>query len=187
MASFEIDDDFFTKDIDELSTILASRSGTLPGRLVFSEPKVDLHTMVHALTPRELLDAVNVIVDEERFSVKINTFTQYLELSHRHGMALIETATPQFAWDENSATEDLLVTFTFKDIIFNDPKRLNKLNHHYPTIQLSCSENGVVYMRSFQTMKGGRTVENLLWTIIHFFHDVDRLYHDIVTFTPGTN
>lgn len=172
-------DDFF----DELSNVMTSRAGKKLSDLIESEePLVDLHTMLYAVSPRELLDAVNPIVYSGQFTLHVNTFTHYLSYPLSYGTVHIETATPQFAWNENSATQDLIISVVFDNMVFNDPKRINKLNFDYPTIQLSTNQSGKLTAKSFQTLKGGRTTENLLWTIIHFFQDTDRLYRDICYF-----
>lgn len=168
---------------ESLSQVIGTRDGSnIEDRLNTAEPLVDLHQVVHMLTPREVLDAINVITDHSRFTVHKNTFTHYLSVEFWYANALIETATPQYAWDENSATEDIIFSLTLKDIFFNDPKRINRLNFEYPTLQVSMNDAGVISIKSYQTLKGGRTLENLMWTAIHFFHDAERLYKDLTVF-----
>lgn len=172
-----------TNFFEELSKVMVSRAGKKLSDLMESEePLVDLHTMLYAVSPRELLDAVNAIVYSGQFTLHVNTFTHFLSYNLQYGTVHIETATPQFAWNENSATQDLIISVVFDNMVFNDPKRINKLNFDYPTIQLSTNQSGKLTAKSFQTLKGGRTTENLLWTIIHFFQDTDRLYRDICYF-----
>lgn len=183
MNEFEKPDGEF---FEQISKVMTSRTGkNFSERLEVSEPLVDLHTMLYAVSPRELQDAVNTIVDSEKFKLETNLFTHYLTLKLRYGTVYIETATPQFAWNENSATEDIIVSVIFDVLKFNDPKKVNKMNFNYPTIQLTTNETGILTAKSFQTLKGGRTAENLLWTIIHFFQDTDRIYRDIRFFDEG--
>ncbi|MAA92957.1 MAG: hypothetical protein CML21_00335 [Rheinheimera sp.] len=169
---------------DNLSQVIGTRDGSnIEDRLNSAEPLVDLHQVVHMLTPRELLDAINVITDNSTFTIHKSTFTHYLSVEFWYANALIETATPQFAWDENSATEDVVFSLTLKSILFNDAKRINRLNFDYPTVQVSMSDMGTISIKSYQTLKGGRTLENLLWTAIHFFHDAERIYKDLTVFS----
>lgn len=176
----DIDDHDLTGLLDQ---IMNFRGGDgIASRLDRPEPDVDLHNMVFMLTPVELLGAVNIVIESNAFKLKKNTFTQYLELTLPYGLVLIESGTPQFAWDSNAATEDLVISLVLNDIVFNDSKAVNRFNFDYPTLQIFTNDRGSISIRSYQTLKGGRTVENLLWCFLHFLHDADRLYRDITIF-----
>ncbi|WP_445768859.1 hypothetical protein [Rheinheimera sp.] len=183
-SSFFEDDQFPGESAAErLAHVVSTRDGSdISDRMNISDPIIDLHQVVHALTPGEILEAVNMITETTRFKLQANTFTHSISADFWYAKALIETATPQYAWDENSATEDILISLTLSNIRFNDPQKINRLNFNYPTLQVFMSDNGHLIVRTHQTLKGGRSLENLLWTVIHLFHDAERLYKDISVF-----
>lgn len=169
--------------VDDLSMFLKSRSGTLADRLIPTEPLLDWHNMLLSVTPRELLDAVNTILDHGKFSIETGGLSSYLVYKGEIGELKIETGTPSFAWNESSATEDLLISFTFHRLYLNDYATLINANKNYPSLQVLMNSNNAVLVRTYQTLKSGRTVANLMWTIIHFYHDADRFYRDLVIYS----
>lgn len=168
---------------ESISAVLGSRSGTLADRLIPHEPMLDWHNMLFSVSPRELLDAVNSILDHGQCSIESGGFSNYLEYRNSIGVLKIETGTPAFAWNETSSTEDLLVSFIFDRLYLNDYPTLSAANLNYPTLQVLLSPENKVVVRTFQTLKSGRTVANLMWSIIHFYHDADRFYRDIVVYS----
>ena len=168
--------------LEQLSGILTSRSGKLADRLIPNEPLIDWHDMLFVVTPRQLRDAVNTIIDDGKFSVETGDFSNYLLHRCDIGELKIESGTPMFAWNESAATEDLLVSFTLSRLYLNDYETLSKAHNNYPSLQILLNKDGTVVVRTYQTLKSGRTVANLMWTIIHFYHDVDRFYRDLVVF-----
>ncbi len=166
----------------QLSEIMGSRSGTLADRLVPNEPLIDWSDMLFCVTPNELRDAVNTIIDSGKFSVEIGNFSNFLAHSCSLGELKIETGTPTFAWNESAATEDLIVSFTLNRLYLNDYETLCKAHKNYPSLQILLNQDGSVVVRTYQTLKSGRTFANLMWTIIHFYHDVDRFYRDLAVF-----
>lgn len=171
-----------TVTVDDLSVFLRSRTDTLADRLIPSEPLVDWHNMLYCVSPRELQDAVNTVVQKGIFTIQEGNFSNYLVYNNDLGEMKIETGRPSFAWNENSATEELIITLTFDRIYLNDYQTLSKANQDYPTLQVMINSQNKVVVRSFQTLKGGRTVSNLMWTLIQFYHDADRFHRDVVIY-----
>lgn len=165
-----------------LSKIINTHGRDLEVLAAASEPLVDVHNVVHVISPRELIDVVNII-SNHKFEIKKDNFSSFLSLELWYGIVSIETATPQHPWDEQSATEDICFSIRLKNIVFNDFEKLNKLNTNYPSLQIFCETDGSLVIRSFQTLRGGRTLENLLWSVIYLFHDSERIYKDLSVFT----
>ena len=168
--------------LDSLAGIINSHGRDLNLMVSSTEPLVDVHQVVHVISPRELIDVINII-SNNKFELKKDEFSSFLALELWYAEVSIETATPQHPWDEQAATEDLNFSLRLKNIVFNDTGRLNQFNIDYPTLQIFCDTNGSLVIRSFQTLRGGRTLENVLWSVIYLFHDAERIYKEISVFS----
>ncbi len=82
---------------EHLSGILTSRSGKPADRFITNEPSIDWHAILYVVTPRQLSDAVNRIVDHGKFSVETGDFSNYLIHRFDIGELRIESGTPMFA------------------------------------------------------------------------------------------
>lgn len=90
-------------------------------------------------------------------------------------------ATEQFyPWNEDSPADDFTVQIDFNGV-FVTGDRLNELNIRYNRFQLiNFGDN--LRTRTRHTLRGGRTAENLLWSIIQHFQDAERLFKDLSLF-----
>lgn len=142
------------------------------------DPLIDLHHLIHAISPAELCDALNAC-SESHHSVHQLSGINAIKSEFDFGTLFISA---EKVWTEESACEVLLFSIRLKGIAFNDVSKINSINIKYPTIQL-INENNDLLCRMFQTLRGGRTVENLLWSVIKFVHDSERLHKDLTIFS----
>jgi hypothetical protein len=144
----------------------------------FKDPVIDLHDILHAISPTELRDALNTISEIE-YVISEQSGINAVMADHAIGKLYV---TADRTWSEDSATDMLLFSLHLADIHFNNRASLNSYNTKYPTLQL-CESGGLLHCRMMQTLRGGRTLENLLWSAIQFFHDAERLHKDITIYS----
>lgn len=140
---------------------------------------VDHHQIVEFLTPMELKNLLigcvyqppKVVNDNERGAVVI---------PNHFGDIRIMATEQRFPWNEESPADDLTVHVDFNGVFVADA-RLNELNIRYNRFQLiNYGDN--LRSRTRHVLRGGRTAENLVWSLIQHFQDAERLYKDLTVF-----
>lgn len=174
------DDD---KDDDQFSEILIRREGHPTHTEHPASESVDLHQLIEFITPAELMNIVSDCVASTPKLITVDSRT-VLEIQCEFGNINLTSSPAHLPWSEDSPTDVITMTVDFNGVFVADGI-LNQLNLRYEKFQLiNYADN--LRARSQHTLKGGRTVENLLWTLIGQFHDAERAYKDIVVFSKET-
>ena len=163
---------------NNFNTIFQSHSLTCADEAMVTDPLVDLHHLIHAISPAELCESLNAC-SESHHSIHNVAGITAIQAEFHFGTLFVSA---EVNWTEESACEVLLFSIRLKGIAFNDASKINSINIKYPTLQLT-NENNDLICRMFQTLRGGRTVENLLWSVIKFVHDTERLHKDLTIFS----
>lgn len=140
---------------------------------------VDHYQVIEFLTPIELKNLLigcvyqppKVVTEDNRSVVIIpNVF----------GDIRIFATEQIYPWNQESPADDFTVQIEFNGV-FVSGDRLNELNIRYNRFQLiNFGDN--LRTRTRHTLRGGRTAENLMWSIIQHFQDAERLFKDLSLF-----
>jgi hypothetical protein len=165
-----------------LSSVLQRRSGNGESAefdgFVDSDEEMHLHQTVDFLSPKEMVSVLKPAVAGE------------LLLTEEADKATITMETPfgtfkvlsnDLSWSESYPSDSLVVEVHFTSILFNDSKAINRLNIKYPGIGLSQS-GGLLVCRREVILKGGRSVENLIWELLAFTQAAERVFKEITVF-----
>lgn len=171
-------DDIFPTEL-ELDAIFTRRLGHPTHHESPAIESVDLHEIIEFITPKELVSMLSGCVYKTLKLVRDVNTTVFIPCDF--GGINIFADQPGTSWDEESPAIDLIMQADFNQVYIS-PARLNDLNIRYPKLQI-VSINDCLQARSHHTLKGGRSVENLMWTLIHHFQDSERLYKDISIFS----
>lgn len=141
--------------------------------------QVDHHQLIEFLTPLEVKNILigcvykvpQVVTENDRMIVVI---------PNHFGDIRIMATDLRFPWDEESPADDFTLQVDFNGIFVADA-RLNELNIRYNRFQLiNYGDN--LRSRSRHVLRGGRTAENLVWSLVQHFQDAERLYKDLTVF-----
>lgn len=168
-------------DTPSLTEVLARRNGEPAYEPMQRDPSVDIHQVVHSLSPGELMESLGFVSVGPTLNLRYCEDKCVVTGELWFASIQIRTALPP-PWDENSAADDFVVSADFKNVLLNDPAKLNEINRRYPGLNISMNESGSVSVATVQTLIGGRVLENLLWALIRFFHDAERAYKDLTVF-----
>lgn len=140
---------------------------------------IDLHQIIEFITPNELFHLVcSCVFQLPKLSHEANQAS--LLIPCEFGSISITSSAGNLPWNAESPTDELTMVIDFQDL-FISPQRLNELNLRYARFQLvNYGDN--LRARSQHTLRGGRTAENLLWTLIQHFQDGERLHKDLTIF-----
>lgn len=172
-------DDIFPTD-SELDAIFTRRPGHPTHYESPALESIDLHEVVEFITPIELLNILSGCVYKTPQIIKQHNQTAVLIPCDFGGIQIISDQ-PGIAWTEESPATDLIMVAEFSGVYLSY-ERLNDMNRRYEKLQL-INVNDTLQARSHHTLKGGRTVENVLWTLIHHFQDAERVYKDVYVFS----
>lgn len=143
------------------------------------EGVIDLHQNIAQLSPRELAYILGLSISQPPNIEQHRNYGTKVVCNLPFGNLQIISATPEYAWNEEHSTDDLCFVIALKGTVFvNNVDSLYALNRKYDTLQL-LNNKGKLSARTKQTLKGGRTVENLLWAIIQFTQDCHRVHKDL--------
>jgi hypothetical protein len=172
-------EDIFPTD-SELDAIFSRRPGHPTHHESPALESIDLHEVVEFITPLELLNILSGCVYKTPKIIKENKQTAMLIPCDFGGIQIFSDQ-PGIAWNEESPTTDLIMVADFSGVYLSY-ERLNELNQRYEKFQLINVDDSL-QARSHHTLKGGRTVQNILWTLIHHFQDAERVYKDVAVFS----
>jgi hypothetical protein len=170
-------------DIEALLSTVLQKRGVIDDirdhdGFVDTEEEMHLHQTVDFLTPKEVISVLKPAVAGE------------LKLSTEGDMSAVSLAMPygnlritcnDLGWSESYPSDVLVAEVSFVSIMFNDHNAIDKLNDKYTGIGLSQADGNLVCRREI-ILKGGRSVENLLWELLAFTQTAERVYKDITVF-----
>lgn len=170
--------DLFPSD-DEIDAIFKVR----PGHPTHHEnpvlESIDLHELVEFISPKEMMNALLTCVYSTPEIVQTGSGA-VIEIPCEFGIIYIRSTDPSCSWSEETPSSEFEFVMQFNGIYINDVK-LNTLNQKYNKFQLLIVD-GEFKARSHHTMRGARTLENLLWTLVHHFQDAERVYKDLTLY-----
>ncbi|WP_240224572.1 hypothetical protein [Rheinheimera hassiensis] len=165
-----------------LSTVMQRRSGVDEKAehdgFVDTEEEMHLHQTVDFLSPKEMISVLKPAVAGELVLTEAN---DKASVTMAMPFGIFKVLSNDLGWSESYPSDNLIIEVHFASIQFNDPKAINMLNIKYPGIGLSQSEKHLVCRREV-ILKGGRSVENLLWELLAFTQAAERVFKDITVF-----
>lgn len=171
---------FFDDDADKFSEILVRREGHPTHTEHPASESVDLHQLIDFITPAELMNIISDCVVNKPQTTVIDERT-HVVIPCEFGNISLMSSPAHLPWTEESPTDVIMMVIDFNGL-FVSSGILNQLNLRYEKFQLvNYADN--LRARSQHTLKGGRTVENLLWTLVEHFQDAERVFKDIVVFS----
>lgn len=163
-------------EIDELlSTVLQRRGGvddiSENDGFVDTEEEMHLHQTVDFLTPKEVISVLKPAVAGE---LKLITEGDKSAVSMSMPFGTFKITCNDLSWSESYPSDVLVAEVSFASIMFNDHKAIDKLNDKYTGIGLSQADGNLVCRREI-ILRGGRSVENLLWELLAFTQTAERV------------
>lgn len=159
-----------------LDSILSNRDGS-PVLSHDRESSFDskFSILAYEVTPQEIVGLISHSLSKKPFVEEHGQFGSTVSAKLSFGILQMSSATPEYAWNESSPTEQLLLKIVFYDNLkIFDPNLFNQICNE--TCITLTSRNGQIMTHSMQTLKGGRTLHNLLFTLIQFSLDSEKLY-----------